>query len=384
MKTTSMTERVIWAAQVAAASAMLLRIGGYGAGWLPSLPLCVLLLAMLMSVGWFLRISAGGDWHETIQRLLAWAEDRWFWLGLAAVVVFALAVRLYGIGDELGHIDVGIDQRRLTTSVVHFFQTGELQHTTVEHYPGIHFWFLAAGFSFAYLSGLMAGLAANLNSMPAEIFALAGQVVSALQGTATVLLTGLLGYRLVGRRVGLLAAFLMAISPLSLELSVQVRNDASQVMFVTAAVVVALGNYRSGRGLEAFVAGALAGLATGIKYSSLFVVIPVFLAAATSEEKERRGPSLALASAGFVAALALSNHFLWADIPNFLRQLSDQIGITDESHWAAQANPAAFHVFVLARQVVGWPLMVVAAGISALRLAAGKWRWWMFLSFPLT
>ena len=383
MNSKSMTERVLQAAQVVAAAAMLLRIGGYGDGWLPSTLLCLLSLVLLMSVGRIQAVTAAGGQDEAIERVRAWAKARWFWLGLAAVGAVALALRLYGIGNELGHIDVGIDQKRLTRSVLHFFETGEINHTTVEHYPGIHFWFLSASFSIAYLWGLMQELAANLSRMPQELFILTGKIVGAFQGTITVLLTGLLGKRLVGPRVGLLAAGLLAISPLSIELSMQVRNDASQAMLITAAVVVALGNYRSGRGLEAFVAGTLAGLATGVKYSSLFVVIPVFLAAATSQQEKRRGPSLALALGGFVAALALSNHFLWADVPNFLKQLSDQIGITDESHWAAMTNPAAFHVSILASRVVGWPLMIAATAIAALRLAAGRWRWWMFLSFPL-
>jgi hypothetical protein len=154
-------------------------------------------------------------------------------------------------------------------------------------------------------------------------------------------------------------------------------------MLITAAVLVALRSYETGRGREAFIAGVLAGLATGVKYSSLFVLIPVVLAAATTKDKDRRGPSLALAMAGFVTALLVSNHFLWADIPNFLRQLSQQIGITGGEHWAAMDNPAAFHVSVLARQVVGWPLMIAAAGFATYRLGVGNWRWWLFLSFPL-
>jgi hypothetical protein len=315
--------------------------------------------------------------------LRAWARGRWFWLSLAAIAVFALAIRLYGIGDALGHVDAGMDQRRLARSVLDYFQTGEIGHSTVEHYPGIHFWFLSGGFLFTYLWGLMSEVGMRFVRMPVEYFIYTGNIISALQGAILILLTGMLGRRIAGPRVGLVAAGLLAISPLSIDLSMQLRNDPAQVMLIVAAVLVALETYESGKGWQALVAGALAGLATGVKYSSLFVVLPVLLGAATSKQKDRRPQLAAIATASFGLALAASNHFIWADLPNFLRQLSVQIGITSEEHWAAKANPAAFHVSILARRVVGWPLMIAATALAAYRLGSGRWRWWLFLSFPL-
>ena len=44
-----------------------------------------------------------------------------------------------------------------------------------------------------------------------------------------------------------------------------------------------------------------------------------------------------------LGAVIVTNHFLWWDFPNFVEQLSDQVGITGPGHWGAVQNPAAFH-----------------------------------------
>ena len=177
---------------------------------------------------------------------------------------------------------------------------------------------------------------------------------------------------------------MLAIAPLSISLGRQLRNDAAQTMFIVAAVYVALGVHRRGHaGYAPALAGALAGLAAGVKYTGVFVLVPVLLAAVSTEDTARCGRAFVLAGSGFIAAALISNHFVVTDLPRLVYQLSAQVAITGPAHWAAQDNPAAFHVMVLVNRVVGWPLLILGAVIVAYHLAAGRWRWWLFAVYPL-
>ena len=53
-------------------------------------------------------------------------------------------MRLPGLNGELGHTPLDFDENRLGASIRAFFAKGELQHTTVEHHPGLAFWLFAA------------------------------------------------------------------------------------------------------------------------------------------------------------------------------------------------------------------------------------------------
>jgi 4-amino-4-deoxy-L-arabinose transferase-like glycosyltransferase len=377
--------RPLRAVKLALAALLLLRLGGVAAGWVPSAAITLIALLLLLDYESADRAFARRGERLSAEALGRWAHAHAFPLALGAVTAAALALRLYGITSNLDHVALGIDENRLNASILHLFSTGDIDYRTVEHYPGIHYWMLTAAYLLAYMWGLMTHVADTFAAMPVHHFAGFGRLVSALQSTATVALTGLLGRHVAGGRAGLLAAFTLALAPLSVSLGRQLRNDASATLFAVAAVLIALALLRRDFAPhQAVLGGALAGLAAGIKYTGVFVVLPVLLAAALCEERTRRWRAVGLVTVGFVATALLSNHFVWADLPNLLDQLSDQILITGEGHWAAQDNPSAYHAAILAQRVLGWPLLVLAAATTAYRLAAGSRRWWVLALFPLT
>ncbi|MGD8328429.1 MAG: glycosyltransferase family 39 protein [Acidobacteriota bacterium] len=377
--------RLLSAAKLLVVALLLLRLGGVATAMLPSAGALVLLLVLLFAGQRVAGDLAAHGGRGAVARWRDWGRQHAFALGLAAIALVALSLRAVGLTGDLGHVQVGIDENRLNASVLYLFQTGHINHVTVEHYPGIHYWMLAGTYLLAYLWGLMHEVGRNLADMPAIHFVAFGRAVSALQSTATVVLTGLLGRRLAGARAGLLAAAALALAPLSISLGRQLRNDTAATMFIVAAVLLALGVHRRGfGGWEALLAGAMAGLAAGVKYTGVFVLLPVLAAAVLSEDRQRRATAAGLAVSGFLAAALLSNHFVWADIPNLLDQLADQIEITGAGHWAAQANPAAYHLDILANRVVGWPMLLLGAAALVYYLAAGNARWWLFALYPLS
>jgi hypothetical protein len=367
------------AVRFAIAAALLARLGGLGRTWLPTAGvLGVLLVGLALLPLLRRRAIENGGWRGTLDAI----RRRYFALGLFALAALALIVRLTAIGADLGHHPPDIDEFRLADNIKHFFLTGEVLHTTVEHYPGLVFWLFTGASLIAYLHGLMTGVFGSVRAMPVEQFILAGRVANAFVAAGTVGFTGLVGRRLGGAAAGLLAAGLVAVVPLSIQTTTQIRNDPGQVLLVMAAVWSSLALCDSGRLRWSVIAGSCAGLATGVKYTSVFALVPAVVAA-LAVPREHRARCAGWAMLAFAVALAASNHFLWLDFSNFVRQLSDQVGITGGKHWAATDNPAAFHAFVLARFGPGLMLLLLAVVWGALVLARGRTEAWVFWAFPL-
>ena len=369
--------RVLAVLTAATATALIVRLGGVGLASLPSAGRLGAVLAALIVVPrmWASRTAAG--WR-------AFLHTHAFAFGLALVVLLALAMRLPGLNSDVGHVPIDIDENRLAGNVQHYFATGELRHDTVEHYPGAVFWLFSAGSFAGYLRGLTGGLVVGPSQLPVELFVRSARLVNVGVGAAIVMFTGLLGRRLFGSGAGLAAAFVVAVVPLSIDTTTLVRNDPGMVLVVTAAVyfaIVALDDPRRDRWVVA--SGALAGIATGIKYSSVFGVLPAVVAALTSGTARDRWRRGGRALAAFVVAVAVTNHFVWADFPNFLKQLADQVAITGRGHWAASDNPAAFYVAILDRFGPGWPLLWLSAAFAVYGLCAARARDLAFLAFPL-
>src|SRR5262249_11552577 len=155
------------------------------------------------------------------------------------------------------------------------------------------------------------------------------------------------------------AALIFAVVPLSVQTSSLLRDEAAQVLFLVAAVWAAAkldrsvveGDFSQERavlGLRrdtrwALFAGLLAVIATAVKYSSIFVLLSVLAACVfTLMSTDRHGdfPGKAaarlagLAILGFVAAVGTTNHFLWSDFPNFIRELTTEVAMSGPHHWS--------------------------------------------------
>jgi hypothetical protein len=126
------------------------------------------------------------------------------------------------------------------------------------------------------------------------------RLLQAVWGTLSVLFTFLAGRRLFSPSVGLLGAFLLAVVPDHLRLSVYFKPD---ILLTWLALVVFLWSLDAvlrpawGRWLRV---GAGIGLATAAKYTGAALALPITLATAAYRGKERR------AWLGLVAAGGLS------------------------------------------------------------------------------
>ena len=358
------------------AAALVARVGGIGRSWLPGTAVLLVVLAVLHAIDLGRRRPPAAGWRAALRPHL-------FTIGVAIAAATAVLVRWPALGGDIGHVPLDIDEARLASSVRHFFVKGEILHETVEHYPGLVYWLLVAGSLIEYLRALTSGAIRSILEAPIGMFVLAARMTNVGIAAGTVVCTGLAGRTLSGSAAGLVAAFIVAVVPLAVQTTTVVRNDPGQVLFITAAMWASLVLCQSERRAWGAVAGTLAGIATAIKYSSMFAVVPALIAALARGTTTARLSRAALVLGGFIVSVLATNHFLWSDFPNFIRQLSAQIALTAAGHWAALENPAGFYTMILGRFGPGWPLLFLAAAFAVHGLSTRRVEMWVFLSFPL-
>ncbi len=191
------------------------------------------------------------------------------WL-LGGVLVAALALRLYGLDWDQGQL-YHPDERAIFMKTEQLRLPDGLSEFLSRDSPLNPHWFPYGSFPL-YLLKLVSSVFSSTDMR------LVGRALSGLFDTATVALVYLLGARLWGRKVGLLAAALSAVTVLQVQLS---HFYTSDVMLTTFAVAVL---FFLARGLEKhdivspLVAGLALGLALASKASGAFLLAPVLVA----------------------------------------------------------------------------------------------------------
>lgn len=107
---------------------------------------------------------------------------------------------------------------------------------------------------------------------------LAGRVVSALAGSASILLLYFLAARLAGRRVGVISAALLAVFPLHVTSSRYLKEDSLLVFFILATALAVVKAAQDNRKAFLYLAGILAGLTASTKYSGVLAIFIVLAA----------------------------------------------------------------------------------------------------------
>ena len=214
---------------------------------------------------------------------------RWWWVVL---FLFALSVRLFRVDWDQHHFyhpderAVGFAVERLSFSPLqlnpHFFAYGSLPLYVIK------------------CATSLVGAIPKWRGYDMSIFV--GRAISALWGAATVLLIGILGARLYGRRVGLLAGFLMAAAVLHVQNSHFATSDVPLTFLVLLALYFLVRVVESGSLRHFLAAGLVTGLAIATKFSALPILLPVGIAVLYRWVVEGRRPRVLLRGA---AALLL-------------------------------------------------------------------------------
>jgi dolichyl-phosphate-mannose-protein mannosyltransferase len=304
------------------------------------------------------------------------------WCAIASV---ALVLRLIGLRYGLPAVynpdEVSIMSRALA------FAKGDLNpHNFL--YPTFYFYVL---FAWEGLTAVVAVATRGVTSFggfqreffldPTRVF-VAGRLLTALLGTATVLATGALGTRLGGRFCGVAAALLLAVAPLHVLNSHYVKHDVP----VTLVIVLAYLTYErfwrppdESRGFRIqaegslLAAAALTGVAFSTHYYTIFLAIPLAWAIVRRSRDTRHAISrLAIALMISTAVFFLLSPFLLVEPGTALRDIraNRQIVVDRAVERLGYLSSAARYADLLVWNSIGIPAVVLAiAGVIA-----GIWR----------
>ena len=189
-------------------------------------------------------------------------------LALAVTLAIALALRLYGVEWDSGYpFTPHPDERAILMRVGELGlpspgDVGDL--LDAERSPLNPRWFPYGSFPLYLLKGFQ-GLLSALPGVEIHDLRVLGRGLSALADTVTVALVYLLGARLYGRREGLLAAILVALAVLHVQLSHFFAVDTIMAACAVAAVYLLARVAREGRTRDSLAAGVVIGLGIATK-----------------------------------------------------------------------------------------------------------------------
>ncbi len=260
---------------------------------------------------------------------------RWRPLALWGIVLLALLLRLYGLNWDSGN-SFHPDERQI------------MFHVTVLAWPMSMSQFLDPVHSplnphfFAYGSFPLY-LLASLGNILTRFFPALGtftnltRVLSALFDSGTVLFTGLLALKITndstpGRRyswnVALLAAALVAFTPLQLQLSHFYAVDTLLLFFVILTTYACVSLIDTEKPIRwALLIGLGYGLALGTKSSAAPLAVPLLVAIVLRWRRQdffTSLTSLLIASFSTVIVFLIVEPYVLLDMPNFIQQVSDQ------------------------------------------------------------
>ena len=197
---------------------------------------------------------------------------------LGWILLGALVLRVWSLKHGLPYVYNTDEEQHFVPKAVQMIG-GTLDPNYFENPPALTYLFFAV-FKMRFHAGFPFGSHGFLHAFrhdPTAVFTTARFVV-ALLGTLSVGLVYWVGARFYERRVGLVAAVLMACAFLPVFYAKQALNDAVTLVPIAVALAACLFIYEDGRLRHWILAGAAVGVATDVKYTAAAMAAVVGLA----------------------------------------------------------------------------------------------------------
>jgi dolichyl-phosphate-mannose-protein mannosyltransferase len=246
-------------------------------------------------------------------------------VALGGVLALAFGVRLWGIKQGLPFVyNVDEASNFVPTAVSYYFTDSYNPHYFINPPAFSYLLHLVLGtwFGGGWPFGAKEDVGSAFATDPTGVFVVS-RATSAVLGTAAVAFVHLTGTRLFDRRVGLVAAAVMAVAFLPVFYSHLALNDVPALLPLAVSVYGSAGVLTRGRGIDYAIAGAGLGLAAATKYTAGIVVLPLAVACAAQLLQNRRAALRGVAIAGglAVAFFVLANPYsvlsfdeFWSDV----------------------------------------------------------------------
>jgi hypothetical protein len=315
---------------------------------------------------------------------------------LLAIVLVAIAVRVWGLGFGLPFYNARVDESTMASPAVGFLSGDLNPHDFM--YPTAFRYALAATYAGWYLIASPFGVYSSLEALANRRFETIapffymGRGLSVLMGTLTVWWVVLLCRRLFDETIAMVAALFMALAYLHVRDSHFGTSDVSMIGLVMLSLLSIVRWQETGTLARAAVAGLLVGLAASVKYNGLGAGVP--FAAAVVERlfaRDRRArirfsrAALLLTLFGTAVAAGFfgTSPYALIDWHRFVTDVAAQGAILAQGHGLRTTRGWIHHGTVNLPAALGWPLYVAGLGGVA-SLLVTRWRQAIvLLAFPL-
>jgi hypothetical protein len=330
---------------------------------------------------------------------LTMSPRRWAWVGLAGVLGVGLGLRLWGIRQGLPYVYNVDEADHFVPRAVEMFRHGLNPHYFAN--PPALTYLLHVLFDVWFGGGR--SVEHIYARTPGDMYTLA-RVTCALLGTVALWELYLLGSRLFGRRVGLLASAIESVAFLPVFYSRLALNDVPTLVPLTLSLIGAAGVLLRGRRRDYLIAGVGLGLACATKYTAGIVLVPLIAAVvmrwrhAGREDEQRPGQRtlrpaalrsiLAASAAAALAALLaflIANPYSLLDYHSFHQELVHQSSLTSEAQGklgAPKSGGLIYYLWSLAWGL-GWVPALAALGGAVLLCVRDRRSAWLLVPAPL-
>jgi hypothetical protein len=289
-------------------------------------------------------------------------------LALGGVLAAALGLRLWGIKHGLPYVYNVDESANFVPAAVAFFSGDYNPHYFIN--PPAFSYLLHVVFAFWFGGGWPFGardaVADAYATDPTTVFVVA-RATAAVLGAAAVGFVYATGKRLYDRRVGLIAAALLAVAFLPVFYSHLALNDVPALLPLTVSVWGSAGVLTRGRKRDYLIAGAGLGLATAAKYTAAIVLLPLLAAAVwhLRSRATRRDAFLGLAAAGATALVFFfaANPYAFLSFSEFWADVEKQESAAGDLGKLGLSHDSGVHYYLW---VLTWGIGWVSAFAAAL------------------
>ena len=296
-------------------------------------------------------------------------------VSIGLVVVSGALLRYW----NLRHGAMSTTEMQIVEPVVQLLQTGSY-HPQALTQPTLPVYVHAGIAVMHFLWGAIAGAWRSTSGFGAAQLVAWGRGSSALLGTASVFVVYHIGMRW-GARHALLAAGLMAVTPMHVAASREIGSGAPLTFCTALALLFSLSATERVTRRPLIAAGAAAGFTAACHYAgAITIVVPLVAVWMTRSDESSRVSRAAVAVLAALAAFVIATPLSVRDLPAFLNGFAASaapstaeadVNLLDQLLWALQ-----------------WPGVILAfAGLSLALVRAitgpGHTRWTLLASLPL-
>lgn len=304
---------------------------------------------------------------------------------LALVLGTAAVLRFWALDHGLPY-SPSVDEPEIVERALNMMRSGSLSPHPFYDYPTLYMYVQLAAYIVRFLIGALNGVWSSVGAADTAAFYVWGRGVTALFGTATVLLVFQAGMRW-GARHALLAAGLLAVMPLHVQSSHYVLADTPTTFFITLALVLTLSAHERGTAGSFAWAGAAAGFAAATKYNgAIALLMPLLACVMTPRAKDSRLSCALAAVAASAAAFLIGAPYSVLDLPTFLDDFA-RLAV----HFKVGSTPAEPPWITYVKHLLiqfGYPAMLLAVAgfiLAIVRIVKGpgRVRWAVLLVMPI-